>query len=179
MPPPPLIGCRRYTYVFVCCFSAFFFLLFFCVVAAHPHSPPSNLEALPAEFCLLPTHTHQSHDGKGIHFFSSGRKYFSEERSSQDAIRSFRIRRPVGRIHGSNPWVEIQNLAGQGDPTRDMTCISRVVRLLAGRVGSGHKILNSHGSGRVRRPMNFYGWVRLGQEVLKSYRLGRVRFRGP
>ena len=52
------------------------------------------------------------------------------------------------RPAGSDPRVEPvgpeKNLAGQGDPTRDVTCISQVILSLAGRGG-----VISHGSGRA------------------------------
>ena len=37
-------------------------------------------------------------------------------------IQSFSQNQPVGRIHGSNPWVWRKNIAGQRDQTRDTTC---------------------------------------------------------
>ena len=45
--------------------------------------------------------------------------------------------RPAGWIHGPNPLLGRKNLADQIDPTRDMICISQVIRSVAGRVGSG------------------------------------------
>ena len=79
------------------------------------------------------------------------------------------------------------------DPTRGVG--SRGFRNLAGRVGSGHYVLKSHGSGRVgsgqevfkiarvgsvrvKRLQNLAGRVESGQEVSKSRGSGRVGSRG-
>ena len=62
-------------------------------------------------------------------------------------IKSFLKCRPTGQIRGSNLRVKINDLAGQGDPTR----LKPVSRGSFGRwrVGSGQKVLKSRGSGRV------------------------------
>ena len=68
--------------------------------------------------------------------------------------------RPLGRIRGSNARVGVFFLAGQGDPTRDMTRISRASRNLADRVGSFSTRFWSRG---VRRFPNLAGRVWSGQ----------------
>ena len=47
---------------------------------------------------------------------------------------------------GPDPRFGTTFLAGQGDPTRDITLISRVSRNLTGRVGSGQEV--SYHTGR-------------------------------
>ena len=65
-------------------------------------------------------------------------------------IYSLSKRRHAGRIHGLYPWVGRKNLADR-DPTRDTTCMSRVILSLAEPIGSGRV-----GS---ERASNLTGWV--------------------
>ena len=65
--------------------------------------------------------------------------------------------RPARWSRGSNPWVGRKDIAGQGNPTRDMTCISRMIRSLAGRVGPG--LVGSEGV------KNLTGQVDSGREL--------------
>ena len=85
--------------------------------------------------------------------------------------------RPTGRIRGSNPRVQANGLAGQGDPPR-MKPVSHgsIRRWRVGssrvrskgfeisRVGSGQEFFKPHGSGRVRS----------GQQVFNLAGSGRV-----
>ena len=72
----------------------------------------------------------------------------------------FQKSQPVHRVHGSNTWVGRKNIAGQGDPTRDMTrphgsfgawwvgagrARSRGVQTLTGQVGWGREVANLTG----------------------------------
>ena len=68
-------------------------------------------------------------------------------------------------------------LVGQGDPTRDMTRISRVTQNQAGRVGSAGvlNVTDRVGSGLVWSFSNITGRVGSGQEIFISRGWGRVR----
>ena len=43
-------------------------------------------------------------------------------RGTTAQIQPFSKSNPVGRVHGSNPWVGRRYLVGQADPIRDMNC---------------------------------------------------------
>ena len=64
---------------------------------------------------------------------------YTSLRGTKMNIQLFLKRRPMGRIHGSNPRVKINGLAGQGDSTR-MKTVSH------GSIGRWWV-----GSGRVRK----------------------------
>ena len=59
--------------------------------------------------------------------------------------------RLANRNRGSSPRIERKGPRGRSDPTRDMTRISLVDRILSGRVGAGRvrRFPKSRGSGRV------------------------------
>ena len=84
--------------------------------------------------------------------------------------------RPTGQIRGSDLRVNINGLAGQGDPTR-MKLVSHGA-IGRWRVGSGQEVLKSRGSGRVRRFSNLTGRVGSGRvKRLSKYRgSGRVKW---
>ena len=66
---------------------------------------------------------------------------------------------------GPGPRVERDGPAGRGDPTSNMTRISRVDRNLAGRVRSGQEVfkVSRDRFGRLTRFSNIAGRVRSGR----------------